>query len=85
MGLVVLLVVLNHLPYDTKLNFMHNGHVADVTKYLVFKVHVYIYSSVTPYNQPFPNILCLSFSIYYHVKFHILSHNPMPQKRYRPL
>ncbi len=35
MGLVALLVVLNHLPYDIQLSFWPNGHVADV-KYLVF-------------------------------------------------
>ena len=43
MGLVALLVVLDHLPKDIKLSFMPNYHVADV-KYLVFlKVHVYLY------------------------------------------
>ncbi len=31
MGLDDLLVELNHLPYDIKLNFMPNGHVADVS------------------------------------------------------
>ncbi len=35
MGLVALLVVLNHLPYDIQLNSMPNGHVAYM-KYLVF-------------------------------------------------
>ncbi len=29
MGLVDLLVALNHLPYDTQLSFMPNGNVAD--------------------------------------------------------
>ncbi len=35
MGLVPLLVVLNHLPYDTQLSFVPNGYVAD-TIYLHF-------------------------------------------------
>ncbi len=30
MGLVALLVVLNHLPYGIKLSFMTKGHIADV-------------------------------------------------------
>ena len=44
MDLVALLVVLTTGP-GIQLSFMPNGHAAD-GKYLVFKVQVYLYSSM---------------------------------------
>ena len=42
MGLVNLLVGLNHLPYGIMLSFMDNGHVADV-KHVVVHLNVLVY------------------------------------------
>ena len=71
MGLVALLVVLNHLPYDIQLSFWPNGHVADV-KYLVLfffccclflffsKVQIYLCAScASTHDQSFPMYLRL--------------------------
>ncbi len=43
MGLVVLLVVLNHLPCDIQLSFMPNGYVDDVKYPVVFERCKFIY------------------------------------------
>ena len=68
MGLIALLVVLNHLPYNTQLNFMLNGHVADVTCLVVFKrfKFIYIHMFHSTINCVY---LRFNFSIYYHAKF----------------
>ncbi len=70
MGLVALLVVLNHLPYDIPLTFITviYGCVADV-KYLVdFKLQVYyIYLLHCTINR-FVHSKGLNFFIYCHVK-----------------
>ncbi len=54
MGLVTLLVVLNHLPYNIKLSFMPKSHGAD-KKYMyliVLKVQD-LYPPISLHNQPF--------------------------------
>ncbi len=76
MGLVPLLVVFNHLPYDIMLSFLPNGHVANV-KYLVFLkgAGLFIFICFTPGSSVF-YILDLSFFNYYHVnisKYHSLT------------
>ncbi len=65
MGLVALLVVLNHFPYDIKLSFMPN--VADVKYLVVLEAQAHLYSSISLHDQLFSTYLGLSFFIYCHV------------------
>ncbi len=53
MGLVDLLVVLNHLPYDSQLSYIPNGHVADIKYFEMCNILNIKYPSVLLHVQPY--------------------------------